>query len=177
MVKVCNTLQNPLGLLPTLLDDQRIFTQSLAIIEYLDESFPEPPLLPANARDRAFVRALANLVAADIQPLNNLRVLDYLAQQLSVDKPLIQQWYQHWVEAGLQAGETLLERHYHSEDRRYCYGERPTIADICLIPQVYNALRFNCNLNSYPMICRIYDNCISQPVFQKAAPENQADAA
>lgn len=169
--------KNPQGLLPTLADGRRIFTQSLAIIEYLDESFPEPPLLPANARDRAFVRAFAQLVAADIQPLNNLRVLDYLTNELSLDGLQVQQWYQHWVETGLQAGEALLQYHFHCKNCRYCYGESPTIADLCLIPQVYNALRYGCNLTAYPTIRRIYDNCISLPAFQRAAPENQADAA
>ena len=168
--------QNPQGLVPTLVDGHHIFTQSLAIIEYLEESYPMPTLLPAKAEDRAFVRAFAQLVAADIQPLNNLRILDYLEKELLLDKMQIQQWYRHWVTTGLGAGEVLLQRHHHFGNCHYCYGESPTIADICLIPQVYNALRYNCDLDTFPIIRRIYDNCTSLPAFQQAAPENQADA-
>lgn len=165
---------NPQGLVPTLVDGQRILIQSLAIIEYLEEAYPEPPLLPVNAGDRAYIRALAQIVISDIQPLNNLRILDYLEKELAINPQQLQSWYRHWVEAGLQAVEALLERH--RQDGTYCYGDTPTIADICLIPQVYNALRYNCNLDAFPIICRIYGSCTSQPAFLQAAPENQADA-
>ncbi len=169
------TRQNPQGLVPTLADGQRVYTQSLAIVEYLEEAYPDPPLLPVEARDRAYVRALALIVACDIQPLNNLRVLDYLKQTLSADEVQTMAWYRHWLSEGLHAVEVLLNTHEQSGDC-CCYGDVPTLADICLIPQVYNARRFDCDLAPFPRVQKIYACCTALPAFRAAAPENQGDA-
>jgi len=166
--------QNPLGFVPTLIDGSQSITQSLAIIEYLDECHPDPPLLPKDKRDRAWVRALAQLVASDIQPLNNLRVLDFLKSQLLANERQSQNWYKHWVEEGLYGVEALLRNH--RKARSCCHGDTPTLADICLIPQVYNSKRFDCDLEPFPIVQRIYAYCVKQPAFQAAAPENQDDA-
>ncbi|MCU7842895.1 MAG: maleylacetoacetate isomerase [Candidatus Thiodiazotropha sp. (ex Monitilora ramsayi)] len=165
---------NPQGLVPTLLDGQRSLTQSLAILEYLEEVWPDPPLLPANARDRAYVRSLAQIIACDTQPLNNLRVLGYLRQTLDVDEIKKQDWYCHWIAEGLGAVEALLDKH--SLAGRCCYVDTPTFADICLIPQVYNAIRYKCDLAAYPTVEKIYKNCNSLAAFKTAAPDNQGDA-
>ena len=165
---------NPQALVPTLLDGQRTLTQSLAIIEYLDECHPEPPLLPGDARERAYVRALAQLLACDIQPLNNLRVLEWLKQDFGANQEQVSNWYQHWVTEGFEAFELLLESHYLAGN--CCYGDSPTLADICLIPQVYNALRFDCDLATTPRLFDIYQYCVTLPAFKAAAPENQPDA-
>jgi len=167
--------QNPQGLLPALIDGQRILTQSLAIIEYLDECYPEPRLCPVDSRDRAWVRALAQLVTCDIQPLNNLRVLDYLKQEMAATDEQVQAWYQHWLSEGLRSAEALIARH--RPVGKCCHGDSPTLADICLIPQVYNAGRYHCDLTRFPRIQDIYDYCITLPAFRAAAPEKQADAA
>lgn len=167
--------RNPQGLVPMLVDGQRVYTQSLAIIEYLDEAYPDPPLLPVDVGERAYVRALAQIVASDIQPLNNLRVLDYLKQTLSVDEARTMAWYRHWLAEGLRAVETLLNT-YPQAGNSCCYGDRPTLADICLIPQVYNAKRFDCDLAPYPKVRKIYQYCTALPAFQAATPENQGDA-
>jgi maleylpyruvate isomerase len=165
---------NPQGLVPALTEGQAVLTQSLAIIEYLEECHPDPRLLPAEARERAYVRALAQLVACDIQPLDNLRVLDYLKQELEAGERQTQSWYRHWVDEGLQAFETLLVGHPYAG--RCCYGDQPTLADICLVPQVYNAIRYHCDLEPYPTVRRIHAYCDALPAFRQAAPENQADA-
>jgi len=170
-----NAEKNPLGFVPMLSDGQRVYTQSLAIIEFLDECYPEPPLLPVNARDRAYVRSLAQIIACDIQPLNNLRVLDYLKQRLGTGPQQLQAWYTEWISQGLHAVEKVLASHDQAGDD-CCYCNVPTLADICLIPQVYNALRYHCDLQAYPRVRRIYDYCTSLPAFRDAAPENQADA-
>ncbi|MEA2092933.1 MAG: maleylacetoacetate isomerase [Pseudomonadota bacterium] len=167
--------QNPQGLVPTLVDGQRIFTQSLAIIEYLDECYPDPPLLPADVRDRARVRALAQVIASDIQPLNNLRVLDFLNRELGASEQQVQVWYRHWITEGFHAVEALLGRQ--RQTATCCCGDVPTVADICLIPQAYNALRFHCELEAFPTVWKVYEHCTTLPAFQAAAPENQADAA
>ncbi len=165
--------QNPQGLVPTLMDGEQPFTQSLAIIEYLDECHPDPPLLPQDKRDRAFVRALAQTVACDIQPLNNLRVLDFLKQEFLANEGQTRTWYQHWVEEGLYGVEELLRSRRLA--RSCCHGNIPTLADICLIPQVYNARRFDCDLEPFPIVRKVYEFCDKQPAFRSAAPENQAD--
>jgi maleylacetoacetate isomerase len=165
---------NPLGLVPTLIDGDRSFTQSLAIIEYLDECHPDPPLLPDDKQDRAYVRALAQLVVCDIQPLNNLRVLDFLKSEFQANERQSQNWYQHWVEEGLDAVEALLRSH--RKTHSCCYGDTTTLADICLIPQVYNALRYDCDVEPFPIIRKIYEYCVTLPAFRAAAPENQGDA-
>ncbi|RUR30363.1 maleylacetoacetate isomerase [Vreelandella andesensis] len=167
--------RNPQGLVPSLvLDDSTVVNQSLAICEYLDEVYPMPALLPVNALARARVRALAQLVACDIHPLNNLRVLKYLVGELGTDETAKLAWYRHWVTEGFAALETTLATDPSSGD--FCHGNTPTLADICLIPQVYNAERFECDLAAYPTIQRIAAHCRSLPAFTKAAPEVQPDA-
>lgn len=167
---------NPLELVPTLtLDDELdadALSQSLAIIEYLDEIHPQSPLLPASALERAHVRAMALTVACEIHPLNNLRVLQYLTQTLGVDEAAKNTWYHHWVASGFAALETLLVRH----SGRYCFGDTVTLADLCLVPQVYNAMRFNVDLTPYPNIMRVWTECNQLEAFADAAPERQADA-
>jgi maleylacetoacetate isomerase len=149
-------------------------TQSLAIMEWLEETHPSPALLPATADARAQVRAIAQTIACDIHPLNNLRVLRYLTHDLGVSEEQKDQWYRHWVQEGLQAVERLLVQS--GSTGSFCYGETPTLADCCLVPQVFNALRFSCPLDSMPTIQRIVAACEALPAFQKAAPAQQADA-
>ncbi|AAN54726.1 maleylacetoacetate isomerase [Shewanella oneidensis MR-1] len=167
---------NPQELVPTLVvDDEQdgdALTQSLAIIEYLDELYPKTPLLPASALERAHVRAMALTIACEIHPLNNLRVLQYLTQKLTVNEEAKSAWYHHWVATGFTALETQLVRH----SGRYCFGDKVTIADLCLVPQVYNAQRFNVDLTPYPNIMRVWAECNQLPAFADAAPERQADA-
>ncbi|GIU21586.1 maleylacetoacetate isomerase [Shewanella hafniensis] len=173
--KAAYTALNPLELVPTLtLDelDMDALSQSLAIIEYLDEIHPQTPLLPASALERAHVRAMALTVACEIHPLNNLRVLQYLTQTLGVDEAAKNTWYHHWVASGFAALETLLIRH----SGRYCFGDTVTLADLCLVPQVYNAQRFNVDLTPYPNIMRVWAECNQLEAFADAAPERQADA-
>ncbi len=164
---------NPQGLVPTLLHGQQAFTQSLAIIEFLDEVYPQPALLPSDAAGRAWVRSLAQLIACDIHPLNNLRVLDYLKDELAQAEQARSAWYGHWVQEGFQALEALLGSRSIGD---YCYGDAPTLADVCLVPQVYNAQRFHCVMEHYPQIQAIYDHCMGLPAFQAAAPQRQEDA-
>lgn len=167
------------ALVPALVVDDgatdAVITQSLAIIEYLDEVHPQPPLLPASAADRAFVRSVALSIACDIHPLNNLRVLRYLSGNLKVSDADRDAWYRHWCEQGLQALETTLARD--KRVGRFCYGDAPTLADCCLIPQIYNARRLQCDLSALPTIMRINDHCLTLDAFGKASPENQPDAA
>ncbi|MCG6117020.1 MAG: maleylacetoacetate isomerase [Aquimonas sp.] len=165
---------NPQALVPVLMDGERIIRQSLAILEYLDESFPSPTLLPALARDRARVRGLAQLVACDIHPLNNLRVLQYLEREWSMEQPAREVWARHWIAEGFAAFEALVRDNPSTGD--YCEGEMPTIADCCLIPQLYNARRLQLDLDPYPTLLRIERNCLDLPAFQQAAPERQPDA-
>ncbi|MFS8149368.1 maleylacetoacetate isomerase [Vreelandella titanicae] len=168
--------RNPQGLVPSLvLDDSTVVNQSLAICEYLDEVHPEPALLPVNALERARVRALAQSVACEIHPLNNLRVLKYLVREMGADEAAKLAWYHHWIAEGFTALEATLSNDPSSGD--FCHGNTPTLADICLIPQVYNAERFECDLSAYPTIQRIVTNCRSLPAFEKAAPEVQPDAS
>ncbi|MCD1586144.1 maleylacetoacetate isomerase [Halomonas sp. ATBC28] len=169
-------MRNPQGLVPSLvLDDSSVINQSLAICEYLDEVHPEPALLPINALERARVRALAQSVACEIHPLNNLRVLKYLVREMGADEAAKLAWYHHWIAEGFTALEATLSNAPSSGD--FCHGDTPTLADICLIPQVYNAERFECDLSAYPTIQRIAANCRSLPAFEKAAPEVQPDAS
>ena len=165
---------NPAGLVPALEHDGQLLTQSLAIIEYLDELQPAPPLLPANAADRAYVRALAFGIACDIHPLNNLRVLNYLKEDFRLDGGQRDQWYAHWIEVGFTALESVLAQH-----RRvgaFCCGDTPGLADICLVPQLYNAERMHCDTSAYPTLLRIAANARALPAFRAAEPERQADA-
>jgi maleylpyruvate isomerase len=163
---------NPQGLVPALeLDDGRVLTQSLAIIEYLDEVYRQPPLLPARPADRARVRGMAQLIACDIHPLNNLRVLQYLEGPLGQAPGTRDTWYRHWIEAGFAALEAMLGRD--ASRGRFCFGEAPTLADVCLVPQVFNARRFSVDLSAYPCIVAIDAACRELPAFARAAPEKQ----
>lgn len=165
---------NPQELVPTLGHGQRTLTQSLAILEYLDEVWPDPPLLPATACARQRVRALAQLVACDIHPLNNLRVLRYFEQEWNVPQPERQGWVRHWIEDGFAAAETLLAGHPATGD--FCDGDIPTLADCCLVPQIYNARRFGVDMRPYPTLERIERACLALPAFDAAQPHNQPDA-
>lgn len=167
------TAINPQQLLPSFeTDNGDILTQSLAILEFLEEGYPENPLLPTEPQARAKVRALCQLIACDIHPLNNLRVLKYLKTALNVSDEQKTAWYQHWVMEGFTALEKLLP-----ENADFCYGNSPTLADCCLIPQVYNAIRFDCDMSQFPKIWRIYQHCMSLPAFITASPEQQVDFA
>jgi maleylacetoacetate isomerase len=164
---------NPQGLVPTLQDGDRTLIQSLAIIEYLDEVYPEPPLLPKHPADRARVRALAEIVACDIHPINNLRVLRYVTHSLGHDEAAIAAWYNHWIDAGFRAFEGLL-----ADDPRtgsFCFGDTPGLADITLVPQVVNAERYRLDLAPYPTITRVFENCMKLEPFVAAHPDRQPD--
>jgi maleylpyruvate isomerase len=159
------------GFVPALeLDDGTVLTQSVAIIEYLDEIYPEPPLLPAEPLARARVRALTQAITSDLHPLNNLRVLRYLEDRLTLDKVTRDAWYRHWVEVGFDALERWLVRD--AATGPCCHGSSPTLADICLVPQVFNARRFAVDMNPYPRILAIDALCRDLPAFRAAAPEN-----
>jgi len=162
---------NPQMRVPALaLSGGEILTQSLAIIEYLDEIQPEPPFLPAEALERAKVRAIAQIVACDIHPLNNLVALQYLKRQLKHEQPEIDAWYHHWVTEGFKAIETMIE------PGPYACGSHVTLADICLVPQVYNARRLKVPLDAFPKIVAVDAACLKLPAFDRARPENQPDA-
>lgn len=165
---------NPAGLVPALEDGGAVLTQSLAIIEYLDETHPQPPLLPGDALERARIRALAQAIACDIHPINNLRVLQYLTRELGASEEQKTAWYRHWVEEGLAAVEAMLVRSPRSG--RFCVGDTPTLADICLVPQVFNALRFKCSTAHLPTVLRIVEACEALEAFRLAAPARQPDA-
>ena len=164
---------NPQGLVPALEDGERVLIQSLAIIEYLDETRPDPPLLPRNAADRARVRALVDIVACDIHPINNLRVLRYLIHDLGRTEDDIAVWYNHWIGAGFKALELLLAGD--PRTGRFCHGDRPGLADIVLVPQVVNAERYKLDMTPYPTIARIYRSCMALEPFAAAHPDNQPD--
>jgi len=166
---------NPQGLVPALQIDGRVLTQSLAIIEYLDETRTDPPLLPADAAGRARVRSLAQLVAADIHPLNNLRVLQWLERRGGLDEARRVAWYRHWVTEGLGACEARLARE--ADTGRFCHGDAPGLADCCLVPQLYNARRYGVGLEPFPTVLRIEAACMTLDSFKAAAPEAQPDAA
>lgn len=166
---------NPQQLVPTLLHEGHALTQSLAIVEYLDERFPQVPLLPADAAGRARVRALAQLVACDIHPINNLRVMQYLERSLQLPADARTQWTLHWMAEGFQAMETLLANS--GDTGTFCHGDRPGLADICLLPQLYNAHRFGLDLTPYPTLRRIEATCQALDAFDRARPESQPDAA
>lgn len=165
---------NPQKLVPVLQHGERKVRQSLAILEYLDELWPDPPLLPIAPRDRARVRALALLVACDIHPLNNLRVLQYLEREWNAPQPERDEWVRHWIAEGFRAFEAMLVEDL--SRGAFCEGEVPGIADCCLIPQVYNARRFGVDLAPFPTIRRIEAECLALPAFDAARPERQPDA-
>ena len=164
---------NPQMVVPTLIDGDVKLFQSLAILEYLDEKYPHPPLLPGDPATRAWVRGIALINAADSHPLIVPRVRHYLTDVLKVSDEQRLAWIQHWLGAGLQAIETLLANH--SESGRFCHGDRPTVADICLVTQVTPAKTFDCPLNAYPRIMRVYDGCMAIPAFADAHPSKQPD--
>jgi maleylacetoacetate isomerase/maleylpyruvate isomerase len=166
---------NPAALVPVLQDDDgSVLTQSLAIIEYLEETRPDPSLLPADPVGRARVRALALSIACEIHPLNNLRVLAYLTKTLGITDDQKNAWYRHWVETGLETVEAML-----AGDARtgaYCHGDAPTLADVLLVPQIFNAQRFNCRLDHVPTVMRIHQHCLTVPAFASSVPAQQPDA-
>jgi len=166
---------NPQSLVPALIDEGRILTQSLAIIEYLEERYPNPRLLPEAPAERARVRSIALSIACEIHPLDNLRVLQYLVHTLGVSEQAKNAWYRHWIDLGLSALESQL-----ANDRAtgtFCHGETPSLADICLVPQLANARRYNIPLDAYPTLTRIDSSCRALDAFAAAAAERQPDAA
>jgi maleylacetoacetate isomerase len=165
---------NPQGLVPALEHDGQVVTQSLAICEYLDEIHPRPPLLPADPLGRAAVRAMALAVACDVHPLNNLRVQQYLRGELGQDDETVARWTRHWIDRGFVALEQLIARH--TGDWRHCYGSSVTLADVFLVPQVYNARRAQLDLSPYPRLTAVVQHLESVPAFAAARPEAQPDA-
>lgn len=165
---------NPDGLIPTLDTGGQVLSQSMAILEYLEETYPEPAILPSKALDRALVRGLAQTIVSDMHPLNNLRVCTFLMDEMGIDETGKMTWYFHWLEQGFNSLETRLSNNKNTG--KCCFGNTPTIADICLIPQVYNANRFNFKLEPYPTIKRINEHCLQLTAFSNARPEAQADA-
>ena len=166
---------NPQGLVPALaLDDGTVLTQSLAIVEFLDETHPQPPLLPADPEGRARVRSIALAIACEIHPLNNLRVLNYLIGTLGVSRDQKDGWYRYWIDVGFEALEKSLARD--AATGTYCHGDAPTLADVCLVPQLANARRFSIDLSPYPTLVRIESECNALPAFASAAPAKQPDA-
>jgi len=166
--------RNPQGLVPALGDGEFLLAQSLAIIEYLDETRPAPPLLPADPQSRATVRAMALAIACDIHPLNNLRVTQYLRRELGADEEAVARWIRHWIGQGFTALEAWIVRH--SGDGRHCHGTAVTLADVCLVPQVYNARRFALDLAPWPRLAAVTSALESLPAFAAARPELQPDA-
>ncbi|WP_444678816.1 maleylacetoacetate isomerase [Halomonas sp. E19] len=170
-----NLARNPQGLVPVLeTDDGTRLTQSLAICEYLEERHREPALLPGDPSGRARVRSLAQLVACEIHPLNNLKVLKYLVHELKLDEAAKLAWYRHWIAEGFTALEARLAGE--AATGAFCHGDSPSLADVCLVPQVFNAERFECDLSAYPTIRRIAERCRAMEAFAKAAPGEQPDA-
>ncbi len=165
---------NPQGLVPCLTDGGRVYRQSLAILEYLDEAYPDAPLLPSEIRARGRVRSLAQIVACDIHPLNNLRVNMYLDKELGINGKRRVEWMNYWMAEGFQAFETLLAGSPTTGE--FCEGDSPSMADCCLVPQVYNAYRYQCDMSAFPMINSIYQHCMTLPEFESASPEMQPDA-
>ncbi len=165
---------NPQALVPTLIDDGTAIGQSMAILEYLEEKYPSTPLLPSDIKQRALARQLCHLIASDIHPLNNLRVLQYLQNNLSVKDEAKMQWYSHWIEKGFSAYEELLCKHQIKGS--FSLGEELSMADVCLIPQIYNANRFNVSMDNFERLSEINENCLKLQRFQDAIPENQPDS-
>ena len=162
---------NPSAGVPLLIDGDTQLSQSLAIIDYLDATHPEPRLLPTDALARARVLELSLAIACDIHPVNNMRILRYLQDVLGASDAQKTDWYRHWIAEGMAAVEALLQRHGHGA---YCFGDAPTLADCCLVPQVANAQRMGCDLTPYAHVMRVHEHCVAQPVF-RAAPAQQPD--
>ena len=164
--------RNPQGLVPLLEDGEVRVAQSLAIMEYLEETRPEPALLPKDPVARAAVRATAMFVACEIHPLNNLRVLQYIKRTYDLDESGVNSWYRHWIVQGFAPLEAQLAR----TAGRFCHGDEVTMADVCLVPQVANAKRYHCDLEPYPTVRRVEEACLGLPAFERARPERQPDA-
>jgi len=164
---------NPQSRVPVLCDENNIITQSFAILEYLEEKYPAPPLLPEAIELRAQIRAFSQAICCDIHPLNNIRVLGHLREKFGADDAGIQQWMSRWISEGFESLEQLIEPFYTGQ---FCFGDQPTFADCCLIPQYFNALRFNVSVNRFQKLKAIYTHCNTLEAFQKAAPHNQIDA-
>jgi maleylacetoacetate isomerase len=167
--------RNPQGLIPALEDGAEVIGQSLAIIEYLEETHPQPPLLPPAALARAQVRSMALAIACDIHPLNNLRVLNYLRSPLGLQEEAVDTWYRHWIAEGLRALEAQAK--HSSGDGRHMFGAEVTLADVCLVPQMFNARRFKCNVEPFPVLRAICAHLEALPAFVRAAPDAQPDAS
>lgn len=165
---------NPQGLVPALVDDDgTVVTQSLAMIEWLDEKYPNPPLMPQGADERWYVRAISQIIGCEIHPLNNVRVLKYIKSELNASAEQNQTWYEHWIREGLSGLESFLlanKRH-----GKFCLGDQFTMADVCLVPQIYNAQRFNCDLTPYPTVMRIFANCDVLECVRTTEPNTQPD--
>lgn len=158
---------------PLLVDDNGMeLSQSLAILTYLDETHPEPRLLPDNTEAKARILEFSSVIACDIHPVNNLKVLSYLQNQLGASAEQKSAWYAHWIAEGLTAAETLLAR---QPEFAYCFGDAPTLADVCLVPQIANAQRMKCDLTPYPRLMKVFEHCQAQPAFAAAAPAQQPD--
>lgn len=167
---------NPQGLVPALVeDDGTVVGQSLAMMEYLEERYPEPALLPRDPVERAYVRSLSQIVGCDIHPLNNVRVLKWLASRWELSQDEVNEWYAHWIAEGMRSFEATLNQH--ERCGKFCLGERITMADVCLVPQIANARRFNCPLDDYPHSVAIADAAAELPAFKSAHPSVQGDAA
>ncbi|HZH26292.1 MAG TPA: maleylacetoacetate isomerase [Azospirillaceae bacterium] len=164
---------NPQMLVPALVDGEQVLTQSLAILEYLDETHPEPPFLPRDPAGRARVRAIAQIVACDVHPLNNLRVLRYLERDMGQDQARRDAWYAQWIVEGFAAIEATLAK---GPTGAFCHGDTPTLADICLVPQVFNARRVPFDFAPYPTLMRVFEACMRLPAFDAAQPSRQPDA-
>jgi maleylpyruvate isomerase len=162
------------GIVPTLADGSHLLPQSLAIIEYLEETHPEPPLLPKDLVGRARVRALALVTTADIHPIQNLRVMAYLREKFGQTEESAFSWSRHWIETGFDAYEALIAKDHRTG--AFSHGDRPTLADLCVVPQVFNAARFKVDMTKYPTIQRIYEACMKHPAFDAAQPSKQPDA-
>ncbi|HEY8068483.1 MAG TPA: maleylacetoacetate isomerase [Burkholderiales bacterium] len=165
---------NPQALVPTLEEGGRRLTQSLAIIEYLEETHPKPPLLPPDSFGRARVRSLAMLIASEIHPVNNLRVLQHLKKTLGQNEDGVNAWYRHWIADGLAKFEADLANG--KTTRKFCHGDAPTLADCCLVPQIFNAQRYQCDTAPYPSAMRIFAECMKLDAFDRAQPSKQPDA-
>ena len=165
---------NPQALVPALEDNGRVLTQSLAIIEYLDETHPTPPLLPKDPADKALVRSMALVIACEVHPIQNLRVLNYVKATYNQTDEQVNKWAQHWIDLGVSALQEMIVSQ--SRCGKFCFGDSPTLADICLIPQLGNARRYGCDLSKYPTILEIEKNSNAIPAFADAAPEKQPDA-
>jgi maleylacetoacetate isomerase len=165
---------NPQALVPALEDGGKILTQSLAIIEYLEERYPQPPLLPRDPADKAVVRSMALIIACEVHPIQNLRVLQYVKREYNQSDEQVNRWAQHWIDLGLVALEQMIVAQ--ARRGRFCFGDTPTLADICLVPQLGNARRYGCDLTPCPAIIEIEKNCMALPAFADAAPEKQPDA-